>query len=117
MHPVARSKAVWICFLGFSLLIVCLCLLVCSLRDVGRGGSVAYMSMQASPMYISPVDTGGIPLDNTTNQHLLCFDLRVIIWVLFSYYFVGGCGENCNVVKSVNRSPIGGCSESVVVQL
>ena len=48
---------------------------------------------------------------------LLCFDLRVIIRVLFSYYFVGGCVENCNVVKSVNRSPIGGCSESVVVQL
>ena len=55
MHPVARSTAVWICFLGVSLLIVYLCLHVCSLRDVGRGGSVAYMSMQASPMYISPV--------------------------------------------------------------
>ena len=54
----------------FGVFLFCLsvCSHACSLRDVGRRGSVAYMSMHASPMYIRPVSTGGIPLDITINQ-------------------------------------------------
>ena len=42
--------------------------------DMAAGSGVAYMSMQASRMYISPVDTGDIPLDNTINQQVMSPD-------------------------------------------